>query len=346
MTTEIYILCVISIICFISVIHCRPKYLAFAIRCHSLPIPVNKKGNMPEISHLNASLTVEAAILFTILIPVMTILLSIVRVIYIFICMQSSLGFIALELQSNGTLVQCAMEAVSGGENEISLKLKDGIKKLTDNEYMIGLYDEKCKDVKKYTGNKTFKALVSGLFKERADPILDDVKVKFDESSYDIDSGEFKIVAEYSLDYPLFSDTDHVMKHRLEYKGKVFYIRLYEWQKKTGKQDDKKNNEETVMVYITKNGAVYHRDRNCTYISERMKETDVAIIGKFRSRDGSKYYPCEQCIKGEISGRIYYSDYGNRYHRSLECQSIKRYVEAIPLTKIGSRKECKKCGNS
>lgn len=97
-------------------------------------------------------------------------------------------------------------------------------------------------------------------------------------------------------------------------------------------------------VYITDSGEVYHRKRNCSYINPSIHCTDVKSIFLMRNREGKKYSLCEVCGEGYLTGVCFYTNYGERYHTSLHCSSMKRSVKRIPLSKVGNRRVCSKCG--
>lgn len=108
--------------------------------------------------------------------------------------------------------------------------------------------------------------------------------------------------------------------------------------------DEENNEEEDPIVYITESGSVYHLDRNCSHIS-----LSIQAIGEIpswqRNESGGKYYPCESCCKNDIPSATYYiSLYGDRYHIDRGCSRIKRTVKPIPLSEVGDRAACKRCG--
>lgn len=101
---------------------------------------------------------------------------------------------------------------------------------------------------------------------------------------------------------------------------------------------------EDEIVYITPDGTVYHRSRACTYLKLSIVPVDMAVLESIRNEGGAKYYPCEEC-KGEGRSVVYVTDYGTRYHSSLQCSKLKRTILAIPLSEAGGRGACSKCGS-
>lgn len=97
------------------------------------------------------------------------------------------------------------------------------------------------------------------------------------------------------------------------------------------------------LVYITPDGEVYHKSRSCTYLKLSIVAVDISFLETMRSKDGAKYYPCESC--GSSCGNtVFVTNYGNRYHSTLQCSKIKRTVLAVPISEVGGRGACSKCG--
>lgn len=104
--------------------------------------------------------------------------------------------------------------------------------------------------------------------------------------------------------------------------------------------------EETTgtTVYVTASGTVYHRDRDCTYLKPSVQCVSSGTLSSLRSRDGSKYYPCESCHPGR-QGSVYITPDGNRYHATSNCRSLRRTVREVPLEEVSEHmRACSKCG--
>lgn len=96
-------------------------------------------------------------------------------------------------------------------------------------------------------------------------------------------------------------------------------------------------------VYITPDGTVYHISRACTYLQCSITVLDKDLVSSRRNKDGDIYYPCESC--GDRCGNtVYISNYGNRYHSTLQCNKLKRTILCVPLSQVGGRGACSKCG--
>lgn len=101
---------------------------------------------------------------------------------------------------------------------------------------------------------------------------------------------------------------------------------------------------EEEYVYITPEGTVYHKSRSCTYLKPKIRTIPASSVDEARSRDGSRYYPCERCHPSK-SGTLIITAEGNRYHSSASCSAIQRDVQEITLSEAQkTRRACSKCG--
>lgn len=102
--------------------------------------------------------------------------------------------------------------------------------------------------------------------------------------------------------------------------------------------------EDDGWVYITPDGEVYHKLESCRSLKLKIKQCFFAHIDMLRGENGQKYYACSCCAeKITNETRIYYTDYGNRYHQRLQCKYLKRTVEKVPLVEVSDRRPCKLC---
>jgi len=97
------------------------------------------------------------------------------------------------------------------------------------------------------------------------------------------------------------------------------------------------------MVYVAKEGVVYHKDATCSYLNPSISPVNISQVNAKRNKWGEKYYPCEVCGK-TCEGNIYITNHGNRYHSSVFCSGIKRDVRRIPLSEAGGLGPCSRCG--
>ena len=101
--------------------------------------------------------------------------------------------------------------------------------------------------------------------------------------------------------------------------------------------------KEDPMVYITETGTVYHTNRNCTYLNPSVRAVDISDIEGSRNQSGGKYYPCELCGRQNAQGKVYITGQGSSYHSSINCSGLKRTIYTIPLSQAGGRGRCSKC---
>lgn len=102
--------------------------------------------------------------------------------------------------------------------------------------------------------------------------------------------------------------------------------------------------QEDPMVYITETGTVYHVDRNCTYLNPSVESVSVDAVGGMRNQAGGKYYPCGICGGSSAQGQVYITRQGSSYHSQINCSGLKRTIYTVPLSQVGGRGRCSKCG--
>ena len=110
-------------------------------------------------------------------------------------------------------------------------------------------------------------------------------------------------------------------------------------KKWTGFSEDADDEDALEYVYITPDGEVYHRTSSCSYlnISVKMMNCEEAL------KKG--YTPCQIC--GYRSGTyLYYfvTEDGKRYHKKIDCRSLKRTVSRVTIQEAGDRRACSRCG--
>ena len=107
--------------------------------------------------------------------------------------------------------------------------------------------------------------------------------------------------------------------------------------------DEEETSEE--MVYMTKNGQVYHSNRNCTHLCISVRAIPSSQLSVSRNKNNEKYKTCEQCFqKGDpIPSTLYVTTYGDRYHKNSDCSSITRTVLTVPLSNVKDKQLCKRC---
>lgn len=148
---------------------------------------------------------------------------------------------------------------------------------------------------------------------------------------------ELKASYEIRLPFSIFMVPPLKYQESMRVKGWNGYVR----------QSFSETTDRTI-VYVTENGVVYHRDYHCTYLEPSVRMVQAEDLEGLRNGSQGKYYPCERCMRGvetgSIQGAVYISDYGNRYHGTLECSGLKRKVYAVPISEVKGKGACSKCG--
>ena len=95
------------------------------------------------------------------------------------------------------------------------------------------------------------------------------------------------------------------------------------------------------IVYVAKNGEVYHTNLSCSHIC-------LSISGEKATQiiNSSRLQACEKCIgKGEKPSRLYITVFGECFHSTLNCSGLKRSVTAVQLSKVKNMRMCTRCAS-
>lgn len=152
-------------------------------------------------------------------------------------------------------------------------------------------------------------------------------------SSYLKEDGYLDLVVTYKLriPFPLTGDI---------YLPQIQRCRVRGW---IGEKDTGKEVEE--MVYITETGSVYHLTENCSHLKLTIQEISAERLPYVRNGSGGRYIPCEKCGKEPLQGKKYYiTKEGDCFHTRQSCSGLRRTVLTIPLSQVGERSLCKRCG--
>ncbi len=107
---------------------------------------------------------------------------------------------------------------------------------------------------------------------------------------------------------------------------------------------DRSIEESGDYVYIARSGEVYHKDLTCRSINLSVHKTSIESISSLRGKNGQRYKECSRCTwENNSRERVYYTDYGEWYHKSIACSAIKRTVDKIRIEEIGERRPCSFC---
>lgn len=102
--------------------------------------------------------------------------------------------------------------------------------------------------------------------------------------------------------------------------------------------------DESEYVYITQYGEVYHTDKLCSYLVRNIKTASLSQIKDLRNESGGIYYACSLCKN--VSGVVYYTDYGDKYHTSASCYALQRTILKVKKDKVKGMECCHKCMHS
>ncbi len=149
-------------------------------------------------------------------------------------------------------------------------------------------------------------------------------------------NGIMELRAEYKvrLPFPVFAVPPIECKESMRIKAWTGYE----------KQGFSEAGDRTI-VYVTETGVVYHRDYHCTYLEPSLRMVSGESLEALRNADGGRYHACERCMRGmQEGGCVYITTYGDRYHSTLSCSSLKRKIYAVPIADVKGKGACSKCG--
>ena len=137
----------------------------------------------------------------------------------------------------------------------------------------------------------------------------------------------------YDMEIPIFM-------FRLPIVSKEEVIRVKGW---TGYEVKLTDEIENTMVYVTEYGMVYHADMYCNYLELSIKTVEKTDLTELRNESGAIYKECPSCRQDGEGSKVYITDYGDKYHNSLECNGLKRNIYAISLSDVHGLGGCSKC---
>lgn len=122
------------------------------------------------------------------------------------------------------------------------------------------------------------------------------------------------------------------------YMANRCYVRLWNGYDVTGAE------EVMTYVYVTENGSVFHRDRNCTHIRLSIRSVVREEMECLRNQWGQKYAACDKCAGGRMPETLYVTDAGNCYHYREDCPGLKRSVISLTPEEAAGYPPCSRCG--
>lgn len=268
---------------------------------------------------VSGSLTLEAALVLTLLIFSSTVLILPMRIL------------------NTERKIQAALESV--GEDfsmyaYLQKNLKDGLDDLVPGA------SEWAKDFCHQLETGIAETYIESKVMEHADTnVIQQVTMK--QSEFLEDGEWFDLILNYEIRMPF-----PVLG--LDAVSCTARCRRRAWIGKTGKDGEAEAGTENVeeMVYVGKNPTRYHRKRSCHYLANDLTAVSFEEVGSMRNQSGGKYYACAVCASGCGEGStVYIMPSGSSYHGSRTCTAIIAYVRMVPLSEVAHLGACSYCGN-
>lgn len=95
------------------------------------------------------------------------------------------------------------------------------------------------------------------------------------------------------------------------------------------------------MVFVTRNGSVYHTHGDCTYLQLIIYQATGEEARIRKNEQGMRYHACEKC--GGVGETVYLSPQGEAYHSSRECSGLTRHVEMLQRSACSGLTLCSRC---
>jgi hypothetical protein len=130
-----------------------------------------------------------------------------------------------------------------------------------------------------------------------------------------------------------------IIGYKTQYMFNRLRTRAWTGYDNAANSDDK--SEE--IVYVAETGTVYHRSRICTYIKLSISKIPASTVADERNLNQEKYSACESC-GNKSSDTLYITNYGDKYHSTITCSKLKRTVSAVPISEVGNKGACSRCG--
>lgn len=223
-------------------------------------------------------------------------------------------------------------------EGAVRASLWETGKRLATYAYITEMGEEK-EEIEKYFGAGAFVYANTLFLQQEGSDYWNQSMViggsggfSFLRSSFLKEDGMIDLVVTYRLkfSFPLLGEIQLPQVQRCRVRGWI------------GNKDGE--TEQEGVVYITESGTVYHLTKNCSHLNLTIQELSANALAKARNGSGGKYKPCERCGKEPFQGKYYITKEGDRFHTKRSCSGLKRVILTIPLSQVGARFLCKRCG--
>lgn len=155
-------------------------------------------------------------------------------------------------------------------------------------------------------------------------------------SWYEAGDGIIHMEVDYRVRLPFPGFTNTGMRCNQDFTVKAW----------TGYESRGTESSDDQIVYVTERGTVYHTNYQCRYLQLSIRFVPYSGVADLRNADGGRYHACRSCVNGGASAGVYITDYGDRYHTSLNCRGLKRTVHSVKKRECIGMSACGKCSDS
>lgn len=272
----------------------------------------------------SGSLTLEAAILLPLFLFFMITILSLMDMLYFYGILEQRLHQIAKKMAVYAPAAELAEGVLAGNTSDGEMNIDSGeISEIAAT--IMG---------KQYVKNNLINGLI--LLELRSSGVVG--------KSEGLNFLYSRIMTEGDV-------IDLVVSYEIEPQNNFFFLPAYHVLNRcrvrawTGYEvaSDNANDSGERMVYITETGTVFHLTKTCTYLDLSIRPVANGELDLYRNQSGGIYTACELCGDGEAE--IYFiTDYGECYHTSLTCSGLKRTITEVPISQVGDKSACSRCG--
>lgn len=156
--------------------------------------------------------------------------------------------------------------------------------------------------------------------------------IYFSEATYGMEKGYVDLIANYSID-------PKVALLLLGYKRLCNHYYGRAW---TG-YDVANGEDANRYVYITKYGEVWHETVSCQYLTIDVESVPFLSVDQRLNVYGEKYTCCSVCREEPLTGTVYLTEAGIKYHLSQGRSTLKRNIEVLSWEEKDAYRPCSKC---